>query len=765
MNNSIHSSNIYLAAIKKVVKTLSQELANLIPTEKPQEAILEKAHQIAKGKMQKATVSEAHLWSIFDGLKTDSAKKENYWSANKSYRYHCQPLSVEEKDFFPTKDTPQYLKEKLIQAFKNELKILIEKYSNIILAENIFNLCEKYLVNIPSPYDVRVSLFDFLKVQTAAALCLGEATEGESFLVIGADISGIQSFLFDIVSNKASSNLKGRSLYLQLLPELVLHRILQDLNLFAPNVLYASGGGFTILAANTTGNREKLKQIRTEISNALFEAHGIGLYLELEWQEASFEDIRTDVKKVLKKMKTEKMAAQKRHKFSEQIATRTDFFEPHEVGGEQLRDAVTGEELSETDSNLFDLNTDANTTYARASSDEESQPIKALTKYLMNQGENLEENKFLAIKKTHQDLQPFKGIGFIYQIQDRTEGGYVSKIRELENLAYFPDDLKNNTIYGFEFYGGNDFPKIQISSKSHKVAKTYCELGGQKESDRNYTETFIEPKFKRLGVLRMDVDGLGSVFINGFQSLVHYSTLSRSLDYFFKGYLNTIWATKTFKSIEENIAFSDLLQIVYAGGDDIFVVGRWDATIEFAKAMREDFKKFVCYNPNFGISGGVSLITPKFPVIKAADYAERAEKAAKEYKYANEQKNAFSLLGVTMNWDKEFPIAHELKNKIVDFVLKDDLPVSFIYKVVGFYEVAQKPDNVRWRWQMAYDLARMKKRKGNEMAIGFLTKLIAWTMTKQTPSVTEQNMDKDIDFFKLLHLACIWASYELRNKL
>ncbi len=779
MNDSIHSSNIYLASIKKILTNLSQNLANLIQIEKTQENILEKAHQIAKGNAV-GTCSTKYLLSIFDGLKKSEGKSaENYWDKNTTFNYHFQPLSVAEKDFFPTKDTPQYLKEKLIQDFENELKILTSKYSNNILAENVFNLCEKYLVNIPSPYDVRVSLFDFLKVQTAAAICLAQSKESEGFLVIGADISGIQNFLFDIVSNKASSNLKGRSLYLQLLPELVLHRILQDLNLFAPNVLYASGGGFTILAANTTANISKLKNIRTEISKALFEAHGIGLYLELEWQEASFEDVRIKAKDVLKKLKSEKMAAQKRHKFSEQILKINDFFEPREVGGEQLRDAVTGEELNGNDKDLFDLNLNRDINYHKAKEKEDSQPIKALTKYLMKQGEYLEEKKFLVIRKADNGLQPFEDIGFIYAIQDHIEGGYVFKISELENLNYFPDNLKSNTIYGFEFYGGNDFPKLKIKEKSNKVAKTYSELGGQngeilaQENSKILTRTydyenskpngFVEPKFKRLGVLRMDVDGLGSVFINGFQSLVHYSTLSRSLDYFFKGYLNTIWATKTFG---ENVSFKDWLQIVYAGGDDIFVVGRWDAAIEFAKVVREDFKKFVCYNPNFGISGGVSLVTPKFPVIKAAKYADDAESAAKAYNCGGELKNAFSMMGVTMNWDKEFPLVQALKNDIFSFVYNKHLPVSFIYKVINFYEIARNPENMRWRWQMAYDFARMKERiKGNLDAIQFLSQLITWAITQTPPSVSGQKIDiQYIRFFKLLYIACIWASYELRNK-
>ena len=79
----------------------------------------------------------------------------------------------------------------------------------------------------------------------------------------------------------------------------------------------------------------------------------------------------------------------------------------------------------------------------------------------------------------------------------------------------------------------------------------------------------------------------------------------------------------------------------------------------------------------------------------------------------------------------------------------------------------------KWIWQMAYDLTRMKERckpKLNEstVMIDFLQELISWTITHNLPNTALQILNgkkiTHLQFFRLLNLACIWASYDLRNK-
>ena len=75
---------------------------------------------------------------------------------------------------------------------------------------------------------------------------------------------------------------------------------------------------------------------------------------------------------------------------------------------------------------------------------------------------------------------------------------------------------------------------------------------------------------KRLGVLRADVDDLGAAFASGIPaekvSISRTATLSRALSYFFKHKINEILDSGKYR-----------LQIIYSGGDDLFIVGNWSS--------------------------------------------------------------------------------------------------------------------------------------------------------------------------------------------
>src|SRR5690606_20709170 len=124
------------------------------------------------------------------------------------------------------------------------------------------------------------------------------------------------------------------------------------------------------------------------------------------------------------------------------------------------------------------------------------------------------------------------------------------------------------------------------------------------------------------------------------------------------------------KNIPEKIRH--YTQIIYSGGDDLFIVGRWDACIYFAKKIKDRFLEFTGQNlpdvhPKLSISGGLSIVTHKFPIIKGAEFAGEAEKAAKNYKAGDTEKNAFTLWR-PLHWDWEMEKVNDLKNKVLSFM-------------------------------------------------------------------------------------------------
>lgn len=76
--------------------------------------------------------------------------------------------------------------------------------------------------------------------------------------------------------------------------------------------------------------------------------------------------------------------------------------------------------------------------------------------------------------------------------------------------------------------------------------------------------------------------------------VVQMSTL---LDFFFSSYLNIIkdkyWnAIDGVSENQSDISIKDNVQIIYSGGDDVFIIGLWNILPDLAIWMYEEFKKF-----------------------------------------------------------------------------------------------------------------------------------------------------------------------------
>ena len=193
------------------------------------------------------------------------------------------------KNIFPRAsfdDAPDY--KKLWEEFVGEFKF-IQANTYHAFSETLLNLLYKYTTNIPSSTInfPDISLYDHLKTTAALAVCIydikqsGE-TPKDQFLLIGADFSGIQPYIYDIVSKHAGKNLKGRSFFLRILSDAVVRYLLKQLNLYQANVIYNSGGGFYLLAPNTSTVRERLQEAITQIENLFFKSFSTSLYVAID---------------------------------------------------------------------------------------------------------------------------------------------------------------------------------------------------------------------------------------------------------------------------------------------------------------------------------------------------------------------------------------------------------------------------------------------------------------------------------------------------
>jgi len=703
---------------------------------------------------------KVRMYSVFESL----MKQEDldHWE------YQLPLESIQFKNqFFPEKsftEEPDY--KTLWKNFVGELKF-IQTDSYRVFAESLYFLLLKYTGNIVSSTVnlPDVSLFDHLKTTAAISTCLYDVAEAKNInriedlrkiekplLLIGGDVSGIQNYIYDIVSKSAAKNLKGRSFYIQLLVETIIQKIINELGLFGSHTIYSSGGGFYLLAANTDEVKQKLAILGTEISESLLKEHGTALYLAIDWQEISIENIKQKKINESWRLLIEKMNRKKRQRYKNQLTEQYNyFFEAKGTGGELERDALTGEEFLENEKKIVYQTDDSG----------QKEFIKPYTEQQIKLGRILKQAQFWISSDEQLSYIDSKyavevcdlGI-FHYFLPEEALKLVESKMHDSKgkvrilnmNGANFLDVRKGiNNIYGFNMYGGNDFPAAEDGSPL-----TFDELSGVGD-------------LKRLGFLRMDVDNLGMIFSKGFTdekcTFSRYSALSRSLDYFFKGYINTIW---------EKEEYCKSTFIIYSGGDDLFLVGRWDRLIEMAEEIRNQFSMWTCLNPHLSISGGLAVVPDKFPVLKAAKMAEGAEHDAKNHQLKNgKDKNAFTVLNVPLNWDVEYPLVKKLKNTIKDFLTEDKLPRSFASKLQAHFANARIKNGeitkLNVLWMMAYDFTRLADsvKKSDPEAGRFVIDVKEWVFTNRHPDYNKELSKYHV--FELINLATRWAELELRT--
>lgn len=636
------------------------------------------------------------------GLTTEQIQEKSNW-----HHYPVEKLTLS-KGFFPKKEfdgTPDYTK--LWNEFNRDFKF-IQSNTYRAFSETLLSLLFKYTSTIPAStiHFADVSLFDHLKTTAALAVCLYDYEKDKEkydnpFLLIGADFSGIQNYIYQIVSKYAGKNLKGRSFYLRLLSDALVKYILKRLNLFQSNVIYNSGGSFYILAPNTSYVRKELTDIMDTIEQKMFDDHGTTLFVALDYVEMSKDTLMNRNGKSINDSWGElflKRDKKKLNRYSNLILSNYhNIFEPTLYGIET--DVITGEGIYKNEKTKIIA---------------EVGKVKYTTYQQIELGKKLRESEIMIISeveipywKDKNPLQPL-GLGFYFYLLKRSElrqmkdelrasADKVSIITfngESGNCDFMyagqSDDMLMhgiNNIFGLEFYGGNIFD-----------GKTFDEFCRKDNPD----------VYKRLGVLRMDVDNLGSIFQSGIQkdrsTLSRFSALSRSFDYFFSGYLNTI---------QQDIAPTNSF-ILYSGGDDLFIVGSWDKSIKLAKQIRKDFDLFACGNSNFSVSGGIAIVAPKYPIMKASSESDVEEKRAKNHTVNELSKNSISFMSTPLNWDKEFPIVERLKDKIVKLISEKKLASSFIGKILQHRASAKierhKITNLKTFWMVPYDLGRMVSR-------------------------------------------------------
>lgn len=548
---------------------------------------------------------------------------------------------------------------------KNVLKTLIDFYQDETVKKNQYSeLCKvNYIIKQleellsyvpPDTYTGNVndvSLYDHLKLTAAVASCLyyylinnedknwylntnlskTNYRECPAYRLVKIDLSGIQDFIYSISTKYALKALRAKSLYLELILQIFSEQILENFELSIANLLYLGGGGAILLLPNLEDVDIKLKKIENAMNLWLYEKFRTKLHISIGSSELKGEDLRThdeDNNSALSdawSKISKQISKNKAQKFKFMIDSGEIFnYAFNDKNQAKYECSVCQIEFSEDElKNLDDNNTDESDkacSNCRSFFNLGAEVIRSsYTDKIYALSKEKDSDKLLALPKLELNEDSFT-IDNIYLKPVPKSNKENSNIDNLEKINNFV--FHNNHNYLHPVINCS----LAVATDENHWIKSFEQLVENKVEDKVH--------YKKIAVLRADIDNLGKLFTgqkldddeatkifgwqsNSLRSLSRDAMLSRSLGKFFTHYLDKI--------LDE---YQKHISVVYAGGDDLFLVGAWDTVIEAAIKIA---KKFSDYSTNsLTLSAGISIHNHKYPLYRMAQSSEQAEKVAKK---------------------------------------------------------------------------------------------------------------------------------------
>jgi len=562
---------------------------------------------------------------------------------------------------------------------------------------------------LPSPL-AGVSRYDFARTHAALAAALA-ANPADDVCLVGGDLSGVQEFIYSVSAKGATKQLRGRSLYLQLLTDACAHAVLDATGMPLCNLLYAGGGRFYLLAPGAA--RARVPELRQQIGRLLLKAHHGALYLALGAEPFSPGRYNAATWQAL----NEQIDRDKRHRFASLDAVEfASLFDPQQPPPPRV-EADEEEQLDPMGVSLEELGG----RLQRAS----MLSVQLGKPYALDDGQHTYHNVLGALGLCAQLLGddnaycPDPARRRLLALDDDAQ---------LEGVRLGPDDLI-----------GTRYTAAEAPTATARDLEEYARLDRARQDDQELRLGQVTPfnllaaqseGVARLGVLRMDVDDLGELFgtgldrPDGIAALAVTAALSAALGRFFEGWVGELCRM-------QNGAGRGGVIAVYSGGDDLFLVGSWDRMPGLARQIREDFAAYVLGRelqdgeaPLISLSAGITLIGAGYPLYQAADDAAEALDLAKRHMRADSRrKDAVTFLGRTLGWE-QFSEAERICTELKGLV-DAGVPRALLMTIqqldasahqarrhtrTGERQFAYGP----WVWQGAYQLTRMAERAQGE---------------------------------------------------
>jgi CRISPR-associated protein Csm1 len=666
-----------------------------------QDLEIEKDDQYIKGR----------LASIFNNISFDNAAP----SSGNTWQYRISKIDLGEK-CFPAKEFGDIITENKetyeamtlhFEQLKDSAKLPLN-----VFCQHLAWVFGQYAWCVPSSLvnTADVSLLDHSLTTAAFATALykfhtetdslktGSISDKslEKFRFVCGDVSGIQDFIFHDSLRKprgVSKRLRAKSFYIGVLSQVASLMILEKLELPCFNRIMDAGGRFTLLVHNTDSCLDTLKRLQKEIDGWMLDQFQGRLRINLSFETVCSGSDFLDSDKyqeLMRKFANDSEAVKKRPLASvltdkqgwncNSMVKKPQHVKPEDqIDIEEEFFRKLGEVLPKSP-HLVVTDKNANNP---GRLDSESPWRMLFDRYSFNIAD-CDNEKYKAGKKDDDLKARYRFVP--------GQGEWVNCVDGLYMANYVPMN-QDNTVMEFEAIA--------------RQAISQDKAGGKKG-------------VPMLGVLKADVDNLGLIFnkgLNGRSTIARTATLSRMIDMFFKGILpNAVKTNPDYKNI----------YTIYAGGDDLLLVGDWKSIVHFADFMRDKFRLYTCSNPALTISAGIVMIKPHSPLCEAARAAEEALEQSKRFidKDKDEKmprKDRITIFSETLDWaDYKEAVKNadwidgHLENSINPESKSLKITSSFAYRFIKYARMGLRctksstPNltDAKWKSQLAYDIAR-----------------------------------------------------------
>lgn len=612
----------------------------------------------------------------------------------------------------------------LLESLLRELQGLAHRAENIALwLEHFDSLLMRYATSVPAARAGRVmpdvSLYDHMRTTAALAVALycyhrdqgslvPEAIRDDQekkFLLITGDFFGVQKFIFG-ESGEAkryrSKILRGRSFAVSLFSELASDRLCRVLELPSISVVLEAAGKFTLISPNLAGCRAKMHQVENEINDWLVKIAFGEAAMGFVGTEAAPEDFVSGGFLDLWDRMSGELDWRKRQKLN-----------MNEFGGafsdylDQFRNDLHHPLCPFCGKRPSHAKVEGSAAVAGVGSS------CLICRDHIFLGENLVKKRQLAVVTPDTSIQDRRNalkapIFEHYQLTFTTrymgelaKTGQLLKLWNLQPMANGTSaaGITNKYINGYvPVYAKEDLYDPRIIDGAGEGADRETLLG---QIEARAPKTFehiarmalqLTPEgqvllgTEALAALKADVDHLGMIMAcglpRGHYTLSRLATLSRQLNWYFTMYLPSLLA--------EDARYRNVYT-VFAGGDDLFLIGPWPRMIELVGRLRTTFADYVSRNPEIHFSAGIILAKPHTPLGRLAEQTEIGLEKAK-----HSGRNSITVFSETVKWEL-FEALQEIKAELRRWLQEGVVSRGVVYRLNEFVAMAEKEARLRSR--------------------------------------------------------------------